>query len=167
MFSLEVAEDKTKIITFGRFAESEFRRNGQGKPPTFDFLGFTHYCSKSRSGQFRVKRKSSQKKVRAKLKNHKAWLKSHRTTDIKDIMSRLSRSLAGYYTYYCITDNTKTVSGFLESVKRLLFKWMNRRGQRKSFSWEKFNLFLTKFPLPEPKVKVSIYKLRKDINYIL
>ncbi|WP_456275304.1 group II intron reverse transcriptase/maturase [Bacillus sp. AK128] len=166
-FSLEVAEDKTKIITFGRFAESEFRRNGQGKPPTFDFLGFTHYCSKSKSGQFRVKRKSSQKKVRAKLKNHKAWLKSHRTTDIKDIMSRLSRSLTGYYTYYCITDNTTTVSGFLESVKRLLFKWMNRRGQRKSFSWEKFSLFLTKFPLPEPKVKVSIYKLRKDINYIL
>jgi RNA-directed DNA polymerase len=166
-FNLEVAEDKTKIITFGRFAESESKRNGQGKPPTFDFLGFTHYCSKSRKGQFRVKRKSSQKKVKAKLKSHKAWLKSHRTTDIKDIMSRLSRSLIGYYNYYCITDNIKAVKDFLENVKRLLFKWMNRRSQRKSFSWNRFNLFLSKYPLPKPKVKVSIYRLKNEIGYIL
>jgi RNA-directed DNA polymerase len=166
-FNLEIAEDKTKIITFGRFAEKDHKRNGQGKPPTFDFLGFTHYCSKSQNGKFRVKRKSSQMKVKAKLKNHKEWLKAHRTLDIKDIMARLKRSLIGYYKYYCITDNTRAVGNFLDCVKRLLFKWMNRRSQRKSFSWDKFNLFLRKYPLPSPKIKVNIYELKKDINYIL
>lgn len=162
-FNLEVAEDKTKIITFGRFAE----RDGQGKPPTFDFLGFTHYCGKSQNGKFRVKRKSSKKKVNAKLKQQKEWLKAHRTMDIKHIMARLKRSLDGYYNYYGITDNTLAVENFLHRVKQLLFKWMNRRSQRKSFSWDKFNLFLRKYPLPKPKIKVNIYELKKDINYIL
>ncbi|MCC5468749.1 reverse transcriptase domain-containing protein, partial [Pelosinus baikalensis] len=145
MFNLEVAEDKTKIIPFGRFAEQDSKRNGKGKPPTFDFLGFTHYCSKSKKGQFRVKRKSSRKKVTAKLKSQKEWLKAHRTMDTKDIMVRLNRSLIGYYNYYCITDNLQAVENFLDNVKRLLFKWMNRRSQRKSFSWDKFNLFLRKY----------------------
>lgn len=166
-FQLEIAEDKTKIIPFGRFAEVDGKRKGQGKPPTFDFLGFTHYCSKSKKGKFRVKRKSSRKKVNDKLKKQKEWLKAHRTTDIKVIMDRLKRSLNGYYNYYCITDNTKTVGCFLDRLKQLLFKWMNRRSQRKSFSWERFVLFLRKYPLPRPTVKVNIYDLKKDISYIL
>jgi len=166
-FNLEVAEDKTKIIPFGRFAERDCKRNGQGRPPTFDFLGFTHYCSKSKKGKFRVKRKSAQKKVRAKLKKHKAWLKAHRTTDIKVIVDRLNRSLIGYYNYYCITDNLREVKNFLDRVKQILFKWMNRRSQRKSFSWDKFKLFLQKYPLTNPKIKVNIYELKKELNYIL
>ncbi|TYR75039.1 group II intron reverse transcriptase/maturase [Rossellomorea vietnamensis] len=166
-FNLEVEEDKTKIITFGRFADKDDKGNGGGKPPTFDFLGFTHYCSKSKSGRFRVKRKSSRKKVKAKLKTHKEWLKTHRTTDIRDIMARISRSLVGYYNYYCITDNSPAVKKFLHQVRRLLFKWMNRRSQRKSFSWDKFILFLQKYPLPQPKVKVNIYNLKRSLNYIL
>ncbi|WP_106498194.1 group II intron reverse transcriptase/maturase [Lentibacillus sp. Marseille-P4043] len=162
-FNLEVAKDKTKIITFGRFVE----KDGQGKPPTFDFLGFTHYCSKSQKGKFRVKRKSNRKKVNNKLKNHKEWLKTHRNMDIKVIMDRLKRSLNGYYNYYCITDNLLAVENFLDRVKQILFKWMNRRSQRKSFSWDKFILFLRRYPLPRPKIKVNIYELKKDINYIL
>lgn len=166
-FNLEVAEEKTNIIPFGRFAEKDCNRRGQGKPPTFDFLGFTHYCSKSFKGKFRVKRKSSRKKVTDKLKKHEQWLKDHRHLDIRDIMYRLDRSLTGYYNYYCITDNSREVENFLESVKKTLFKWMNRRSQRKSFSWDKFNLFLRKYPLPEPRITVNIYELRKHINYIL
>lgn len=166
-FNLEVAQDKTKIISFGRFAERDCKRNGQGKPPTFDFLGFTHYCSESKKGKFRVKRKTSRKKLNAKLKQHKEWLKIHRTTNIRDIMGRITRSLIGYYNYYCITDNLQTVENFLDRIRKLLFKWMNRRSQRKSFSWEKFKLFLEKYPLPKPRVKVNIYKLRDDIGYSL
>jgi RNA-directed DNA polymerase len=166
MFNLEVAEAKTKIITFGRQAEKEGKDNNQGKPPTFDFLGFTHYCSKSKSGRFRVKRKSSRKKVNAKLKQQKEWLKTHRITDIKDIMARMNRSLKGYYNYYCITDNLPEVRTFVERIKQLLFKWMNRRSQRKSFTWDKFNLFLKKYPLPTPKIRVNIYDLKQDISYI-
>lgn len=162
-FNLEIAEDKTSVIKFGRYAD----KNRNGKPSTFDFLGFTHYCSKSQKGKFRVKRKSSRKKMNAKLKSYKEWLKTHRIMDIKDIMARLNRSLHGYYNYYCITDNTKSVETFLYRVKQLLFKWMNRRSQRKSFTWDKFNLFLSKYPLPNPRIKVNIYDLRSDISYIL
>ena len=155
------------MIPFGRFAKENGRRKEQSKPPTFNFLGFTHYCSESKKGKFRVKRKTDQKKVRNKLKQTKEWLKANRTKDIHDIMARTKRSLIGYYNYYCITDNTPSVDVFQFRVKILLFKWMNRRSQKKSFTWDKFNLFLRKFPLPKPKVKVSIYELRDEISYIM
>ncbi len=83
-FNLEIAEDKTKIIPFGRFAEKDSKQKGNRKPATFDFLGFTHYCGKSKQGNFRVKRKSSRKKVQGKLKESKEWLKINRNKDIYD-----------------------------------------------------------------------------------
>lgn len=166
-FNLEIAEDKSKAIPFGKYAKERCNRKGQKKPPTFNFLGFTHYCSESKNGNFRVKRKTDKKKMRNKLKQTKEWLKANRTRNIHDVMTRLKRSLVGYYNYYCITDNTPTVDEFRDKVRGLLFKWMNRRSQKKSFNWKKFVLFLKKFPLPRPKVKVSIYELRKEISYIL
>jgi group II intron reverse transcriptase/maturase len=166
-FNLEVAEDKTKIIPFGRFAEKNAFQKGNRKPATFDFLGFTHYCGKSKQGNFRVKRRSSRKKVQGKLKESKEWLKSNRNKDIHMIMDRFRRSLVGYYNYYCITDNTQSVNNFKDKIEYLLFKWLNRRSQRKSFTWDKFRLFLNKYPLPSPRVKVNIYDLRKEISYIL
>ncbi|MFJ7728576.1 reverse transcriptase domain-containing protein [Neobacillus sp. NPDC097160] len=166
-FNLEIAEDKTKIIPFGRFAEQNANQQGRNKPATFDFLGFTHYCGKSKQGKFRVKRKSSRKKVQGKLKETKEWLKSNRSKDIHMIMDRFKRSLIGYYNYYCITDNTQIVNNFKDKIEKLLFKWLNRRSQRKSFTWDKFSLFLNKYPLPSPRIKVNIYDLRKEISYIL
>ena len=166
-FNLEIAEEKSKIIPFGRFAEENSKRRGKGKPQTFDFLGFTHYCSKSRNRTFRVKRKTNKKKMRNKLKESNEWMKTNRHKDIHDIVNRLRRSLTGYYNYYCITDNITTVNKFRGVVIKQFFKWMNRRSQRKSFSWDKFQLFLNKFPLPKPKVKVNIYELRNHISYIL
>ena len=166
-FNLEIAEDKTKVIPFGRFAENNAKRTGNGKPATFDFLGFTHYCGKSKQGKFRVKRKSSRKKVQGKLKESKEWLKSNRNKNIHLIMERFRRSLVGYYNYYCITDNSRTVNDFKEKIEILLFKWLNRRSQRKSFTWDKFRLFLQMFPLPKPRIRVNIYELRKEISYIL
>jgi len=166
-FNLEIAEDKTKIIPFGRFAETNANQKGRSKPDTFDFLGFTHYCGKSKQGKFRVKRKSSRKKVQGKLRECKEWLKSNRNKDIHMIMDRFKRSLVGYYNYYCITDNTQSVSNFKDKIEYLLFKWLNRRSQRKSFTWDKFSLFLHKYPLPSPRIKVNIYDLRKEISYIL
>lgn len=166
-FNLEIAEDKTKIISFGRFAVHNAKRDRNSKPDTFDFLGFTHYCGKSKEGKFRVKRKSSRKKVQGKLKETKEWLKINRNKSIHMIMDRLKRSLTGYYNYYCMTDNIQTVNNFKERLENLLFKWLNRRSQRKSFTWNKFNLFLSRYPLPLPRVKVNIYELREEISYIL
>ncbi|MFB7141980.1 group II intron reverse transcriptase/maturase [Gottfriedia sp. NPDC056225] len=166
-FNLEIAEDKTKIIPFGRLAEKLGKHQGNGKPETFDFLGFTHYCGKSKQGKFRVKRKSSRKKVQSKVKESKEWLKKNRNNNIHIIMDRFKRSLIGYFNYYCITDNIPNVNIFKVKIENLVFKWLNRRSQRKSFKWEKFRLFLDKFPLPSPRIKVNIYDLRKEISYIM
>jgi len=152
-FNLEIAEDKTKIIPFGKFAEKDAKQKGYCKPATFDFLGFTHYCGR--------------KKVQSKLKESKEWLKNNRNKDIHIIMDRFRRSLIGYYNYYCITDNTQSVNKFRDSIGYLLFKWLNRRSQRKSFTWDKFRLFLNKYPLPYARVKVNIYDLRKELSYIM
>jgi RNA-directed DNA polymerase len=166
-FSLEIAEDKTKIIPFGKFVEENAKRDGEGKPSTFDFLGFTHYCSKSQNGRFRVKHKTSRKKIQAKLRQSKEWLKANRHENIHFVLDRFCRSLRGYYNYYCITDNIPYVSKFHHNIRSILYKWLNRRSQRKSFNWNKFVLLLEKFPLPSPKIKVNIYDLRKEISYIM
>ncbi|MEC5426097.1 group II intron reverse transcriptase/maturase [Virgibacillus sp. C22-A2] len=166
-FNLEMAKDKTKIISFGRFAEENCGRKGIKKPQTFDFLGFTHYCDKSRNGHFRVKRKTSRKKVQSKLKKCKEWLKANRTKGTDFIMDRMIRSLNGYYNYYCITDNLQAVINYQFQVRKLLFKWLNRRSQKRSYTWEKFNLLLKRFPLPRPRAKVNIYDLRSHISYIM
>ncbi|WP_066193613.1 group II intron reverse transcriptase/maturase [Gracilibacillus timonensis] len=160
-FHLEMSEEKTKVLAFGRYAEENSKRKGKKKPDTFDFLGFTHYCSKSQQGKFRVKRKTSRKKMQAKLKQCNQWLRSIRNQGSGVIMDKVQRAMRGYYNYYCITDNSRAVEEFRYQIKRIVFKWFNRRSQRKSFDWEKFQLFLRRFPIPKPKVKVNIYELRK------
>ena len=163
-FSLEIAEDKTTILPFGR-RQKEYRIPGEKR--TFDFLGFTHFCSKGMKRQFRVKRKMSLKKKTAKLKAIKEWIVHNRTLDVKLLMKKLNQKLQGLYNYYCITDSSESMQSFYMMVRRLLFKWLNRRSQRKSFTWAKFLLFLERYPIVEPKVKVSIYELRPEISYIL
>lgn len=152
-FKLEVAEDKTKILPFGRYAVNECKGMGQNKPPTFDFFGFTHYCSKSQSSDFRVKRRTSKKKERAKLQQCKEWLMKHRHDGMVTIVAYLNRSLRGYYNYYCITDNIPTVDNFQDIIKKMLFKWMNRRSQRRGIQLGQFSLFMKRYPLIRPTVK--------------
>jgi len=156
-FNLEIAEEKTKILAFGRFAADNSKRQGLGKPETFDFLGFTHYCSNSSNGKFRVKRKTSRKKFKAKVKAFKLWLRAERNLGTEEIMKTVRRKLIGHYTYYGITDNSQMMGTYRFQVSKLLFKWLNRRSQRRSFSFEKFNLFLKRNPLPVPKIYVNIY----------
>lgn len=162
-FNLEIAQDKTRIIPFGRNAVHYCRRNGKRKPDTFDFLGFTHYCSKSRKGWFRVKRKTSRKKFRHSLYRCKLWLKENLNTPTKRVMKILCLKLMGYYRYYSITDNSLAVDNFRDKVRRMLFKWFNRRSQRKTFNWVKYVLFLKQHPLPRPKVYVNIYDIRPEL----
>jgi group II intron reverse transcriptase/maturase len=154
-FNLSIAEDKTRIIAFGRKAGNG--RHDGSKPDTFDFLGFTHYCGKGRMGQFRVKRKTSAKKFRASLLRCKLWLQQNRNTPAIILMSLMRVKLLGHYRYYGVTDNGRSLSQFDYEVKRLLYKWLNRRSQKKSFNFDKFNLFLAKFPLPKPKIYVNVY----------
>ena len=166
-FNLEIQEDKTKIIKFGRFAADDCKKAGIKKPETFDFLGFTHYCSKGKNGCFRVKRKTSKKKYNASLKKVKAWLWEHLTTPARDVMEKLAVKMNGYYRYYGITDNSTMIRRFRDEVRSMLYKMFNRRSQKKSMTWDKYELFLKRFPLAKAKIYVSIFDLNKPFSYIM
>jgi group II intron reverse transcriptase/maturase len=156
-FNLSVAEEKTKIIEFGRYAEENRKKRGMGKPDTFDFLGFTHYCSKSRKGKFRVKRKTSAKKFRQKAKAMKAWIRANRHLDQETFIKTIRAKLRGHYRYYGITDNARKIKSFYLITRNLIFKWLNRRSQRKSMTWDKFTDVVKFFNLPQPRIYVNIY----------
>lgn len=156
-FGLELEESKSRLIEFGRFAERDRRNRGDSKPETFDFLGFTHYCSKSRNRKFRVKRKTSRKKFTKKCKEVHRWIASMRNKPLKEIIKRVNRMLVGYYHYYGITDNSKSLADFKYNVEMSLYKWLNRRSQKRSYNWEQFSMMLKEYPLAAPKIYVSIY----------
>lgn len=137
-FGLELSASKTRLVAFGRFTREQARREGK-KPETFDFLGFTHYCGTTRKGQFKVKRKTSRQKFRAKLQEHQAWLRKHRhSLKTGALLSLAKLKLAGHLRYYSITDNGPMCSAFRYQYMKLLFKWLNRRSQRRSYTWEQF-----------------------------
>ncbi|WP_245850739.1 group II intron reverse transcriptase/maturase [Paenibacillus herberti] len=160
-FNLSLAEEKTKIIEFGRFAEANRKKRGEGKPETFTFLGFTHYCSKSQKGMFRVKRKTSGKKFKQKVKAMKTWIKANRHREQKMFLKTLRSKLAGHYRYYGITDNFEMIHAYYDLTINLILKWLNRRSQKKSFTKERFFEVLTNFKLPKPRVYVNIYDMPK------
>lgn len=102
MFGLELEMSKTRLIEFGKYAEENRKEKGLGKPETFDFLGFTHYCSRSRGGWYRVKRKTSKRKFKAKIKSFKQWIIHNRVLKIKEIMKKVNEKLRGHYHYLWI-----------------------------------------------------------------
>ena len=156
-FGLQVEAEKTRLIEFGRYAAERRARRSQGKPETFDFLGFTHYCSTNRNGKFRVKRKTSRKKFAKKVKEISQYIKDRRCWKPKDIVAKLNEKLTGYYHYYGITDNYRSMQNFRCTVIRSLFFWLNRRSQKQSYTWDQFSDFLREYPVAYPKIFVNIY----------
>ena len=157
-FGLSLEEEKSRLLEFGRFAVQNRKAAGKGKPETFNFLGFTHYCSKGRNGKFRVKRKTSRKKFVKKCKEIHRRIKEMRTLPIASIIKKLNQILTGYYHYYGITDNSNSLAAFAYRVRRSLFYWLNRRSQKNSYDWEGFNDMLKDNPLARPRIYVSIYE---------
>lgn len=155
-FGMTIEETKSSLIEFGRYAEERCGRKGE-KPGTFTFLGFTHYCSHGRNGRFRVKRKTSRKKFRKKSKEVHRKIREMRTKPIKAIIKKLNEILVGYYHYYGITDNIQSLSNFRYRVMKSLYKWLNRRSQKKSYNWNGFNDLLKAYPLATPRIYVNVY----------
>ena len=137
-FNLELEESKSRLIEFGRYAEQNRRARGLGKPETFDFLGFTFYYGKSRKGYPWPKVKTSRKKFEKKLKEFKEWLYDSKNQPAKDIVKQLNVKLVGYYRYYGVSFNVYKLSAFLHRVQQFLFKAMNRRGCRRTYTWNGF-----------------------------
>jgi len=122
------------------------------------FPGFTHYYSRSRNGKrFRMKRKTISKRLTAKLKAYKAWLKSNRTLTTPEIIQKTVSKLRGHYGYYGVTDNSKGISAYFYEVRGILYKWLNRRGKQGCYSWEKFAKLIARYPLPTPRIMVNLF----------
>lgn len=158
-FGLKIAEYKSRTIEFGRKAWWKSRRGG-GKVATFDFLGFTHYCCKTRRGGFRVGRRTSSKKLRQKMKAMNQWLKDVRNlVKLEEWWKILGLKLVGHYRYYGISGNYQEVRRFYTYTVRLAHKWINRRSQKKSYNWEQYSRFLKWNPLPKPKIYHKTFTL--------
>lgn len=155
-FGLELAEDKTKCIKFGRFARQDANKLGK-KPDEFSFLGFTHYCGKTKEGYFKVKRRTSRKKFGQSLKAFTDWAKRGRNVLKKGEMIRRARSrIIGHLNYYAVTDNLGMCRDFIYFATRILFKWLNRKSQRKSYTWSGFRQLILWLNWPVPRVRVNL-----------
>jgi RNA-directed DNA polymerase len=163
-FGLEVAEEKTKIVELKKDMND---KDGGVNGNSFDFLGFTHYIGKNRDGIKRVMRKTSKSKYKASLLRCKEWMKSNRTKPIEEFMKTLKSKIQGHCNYYGVTGNRRAVGNYINECRNLLYKWLNRRSQRKSFDWRKFKLFIAKYPLPKVKTYVNIFELRAGSSYLL
>ena len=160
-FSLSVAEDKTKLIRFGRFARRDCQRRGEGAPQTFDFLGFTHYCGTSRAGRFKLKRKTSTKKLRVQLLDLKRWFWKQLETPIDEMWHTLNAKLRGHYQYYGINDNWPLLMAYREHARRMAKRHISRRSQNSYFSWAKFNAFTEHNPLASPRRLVDLIAMSR------
>jgi RNA-directed DNA polymerase len=160
-FHLEIEPSKTKTLKFGRYAEKNAKQKGK-KPDQFDFLGFTHYCGRTRYGGFKVKRRTSKKKFRAKLRILKEELKKRRTwCKAGETMRWAVRVLRGYLNYYAITDNSTMCRAFGYQFTKMLFKWLNRRSQKRSYNWERFNGVLRWAKWPKILITHNLDPFRK------
>lgn len=157
-FGLELSEEKTKIIEFGRYAQRNRRARKEKKPETFDFLGFTHYCSIEKNGKFRAKRKTSKKKLRAKVQEMKEWLRSRMHCKVSETIKKMNTKLIGHYRYYGITDNTKSIRSYYEITTKMLYKTLNRRTQKNKYSYNKYYEKIEK-QIVRPRIYVDIIKM--------
>ena len=143
-FGLKVAPDKTRILRFCRFD-----LNGSGR---FDFLGFEYDWERTRTGRLGVKRRTSRKKLRASLANMTDWIRRNRSLRVGQLLSILCAKYRGYWNYYGVIGNSASLGQFFYRSKRILFKWLNRRSQRKSYTWTGFQALLDFFGVEGPRI---------------
>ena len=150
-FNLELADEKTQLIEFGRFAARDRARRGLSKPGTFEFLGFTHMCAKDRHGRFKLRRITSKKKMRAKLSAVKTELMRRRHLPIPDQGRWLASVLRGHYRYYAVPDNSEALHGFRRRVARHWRRALWRRSQKDRVAWQQMHNLADRW-LPQPRI---------------
>ncbi len=139
-FDLALHPDKTQLIRFGRYAVGQCRARGEGNPATFDFLGFTHYCTTSRKGGwFVIGRKTVKKRMRAQLRAIKDELRKRLHAPVAETGAWLNRVLRGHLNYYAVPGNGQSLSAFVYQVGRLWIRALRRRSQRSRMTWERFS----------------------------
>ena len=138
-FGLALHPQKTRLIEFGRYAEQRRIKRGLGRPETFDFLGFTHCCSKTRQGGFKILRLTIKKRLRATLAAIRDKLIKKRHEPIGQVGAWLKRVIRGYFNYHAVPDNLRRLKGFRHGVCRAWFKQLRRRSQKDKMTWARFD----------------------------
>ena len=146
-FGLEVAEDKTRILPIGRF---------KGTKEDFDFLGFTFYNTKTRTGKYRVGVRTSKKKLKAKKQAAKAWLRTRLTKPVADTMKTLAAVIRGHCNYYGVNGNFHAIQNFWKYLKYATYRMLNRRDQKGKFRYEKY-LRVWNYYIAEPHLTKDIW----------
>jgi RNA-directed DNA polymerase len=163
-FGLELHPEKTRLLEFGRFAASNRKRRGEGKPETFDFLGFNHQCSTTRAGKFQLLRQTMKKRLRATLRRIKDELRRRLHHPVPAVGEWLWRSLTGYFNYHAIPNNTRVLAQFRTQVIRLWLASLRRRSQRSSTNWPRMQRLVKRWippvrvrhPWPSERLRVNI-----------
>ena len=157
-FGLELEETKSRIVESGRYlANAKAKRGESIRLGSFDFLGFTFYCGRTKNGKPWIMPKTSSKKFRQKLKDMKLWLYSNKEQKLGKLMYMLNIKLLGHYRYYGISFNSRMISNFKQQVRELLFRALNRRSQLKSYNKEGFYEMMKYYPLTLPRIYVSLF----------
>jgi group II intron reverse transcriptase/maturase len=152
-FGLELHSDKTRLIEFGRFAAQKRERRGEGKPETFNFLGFTHYGGKSfKNKRYIVKRQTMAKRLRAKLKDVKEALMRRRHEPLVQLGRWLAGVIRGWFNYHAVPDNRERLETFRTEAVRMLYRALKRRSQRCKLTWKTFGM-LADALLPKVQIK--------------
>jgi hypothetical protein len=151
-FGLALHEDKTRLLMFGRYAAERRAERGLGRPETFDFLGFTHYCGKTLNGRFIVQRKTQRKRMIHKLKELRVEARRRMHLPVADQWQWLSGVLRGHYSYYGLTGNYRAMKRFLKEVETLWQRALHRRSQKAQMFGPRFFKLLRRFPLPAPTI---------------
>lgn len=143
-FGLEVSTEKTRIIRFSRFK----LENNEG----FDFLGFEYRWGINSKGRAQVKRRTSRKKFKSSIASSTQWIKESRNQRKKKLCRTLASKYRGYWNYYGVRGNSASLKAFYDQTLDILFKWLNRRSQRRSYNWKGFKELLKHFSIPSPRI---------------
>jgi RNA-directed DNA polymerase len=163
-FALTLHPDKTRLIEFGRFAATDRKRRGLGKPETFAFLGFTFICGLSRRGAFQLHRKTRRDRMQAKLKDIKAELRRRMHQPIPEQGKWLRQVVAGHFAYYAVPTNSRPLSAFRHCVTDLWRRTLKRRSQKDGFTWERMAK-LVGYWLPPPRILHPWPDVRFDVKH--
>jgi len=158
-FGLQVEPRKTAMLRFGALAPWGCRRDGLRRPQSFNFLGFTHFVKRTRRGGFAVGRKTQRQRVRSKLKALGQRLSRLRLEGGRAMVDYARRHLEGHIQYYGVSGNTRSVRCYVYQVARVLFKWLNRRSQRRSITWQRYAGVLAQL-LPRARLVHNLHPQR-------
>jgi hypothetical protein len=149
-YGLTLHPEKTRLLAFGRSALSS--RPDAPKPATFDFLGFTHVCARSRRGRFTIHLRTMRKRLRRSGKAVAQWCQQHRHDPVEDQAAALNATLRGHDQYYGRPTNYRSLWQLYRLTRRLWHKWLNRRTRGKRLDWDTFQQLLNRHPLSRPRI---------------